>query len=169
MNTTNLPISKQITERIRPYRSLLGCRPDGEIAQLANIDRRYVLLYRKKHSIEPYQRSTNPSKKHRRSKLDEYRNIIGIKSDIAVAEIIGCSREAIMRYRKRYGIAAAPRSKSEFKKQEEPKQYSLAFLVTTKDEKLVIPATDIGEAMEKGKKYFRKPIILVQLLGEIIT
>lgn len=116
------PLSAAATERLEPYRDLMGKRPDGEIAKLAGMDRRYVVVFRYYSDIPPYRRGSTPKpsgktndakpRRSRRSKLDEFRHLMGEVSDGRIAELAGCSREAVMRYRKRHGIGAAPRRRS---------------------------------------------------------
>jgi hypothetical protein len=116
------PLSPAATERLEPYRDLMGKRPDGEIAKLAGMDRRYVVVFRYYNDIPAYRRGSTPKpadkaqdakpRRSRRSKLDEFRHLMGEVSDGRIAELAGCSREAVMRYRKRHGIVAAPRRRS---------------------------------------------------------
>jgi len=110
------PLSEATKARLDPYRGLMGQRPDGEIAKLAAIDRRYVVVYRHHNDIPAYRRGKNPAaqgggkpRRFRRSKLDVFRHLMGVEPDGVVAEQAGCSREAVMRYRRRHEIPAAPR------------------------------------------------------------
>ncbi len=115
------PLSSGATERLEPYRDLMGKRPDGEIAKLAGMDRRYVVVFRIHNDIPAYRRGSAsksaPSaddakpRRLRKSKLDEFRHLMGDVPDGRIAELAGCSREAVMRYRKRYGIDPAPRGR----------------------------------------------------------
>ena len=43
----------------------------------------------------------------RKSKLEPFRNVIGIKTDAEVAELAGVSRVAVANYRRRHNIAAS--------------------------------------------------------------
>jgi len=114
------PLSEATRARLAPYVATMGKRPDGEIARAAGLDRRCVVVYRHYAGIPPYQRghapaeeapapAVEPSPGHRRSRLDRYRHLMGDVSDGRIAELAGCSREAVMRYRSRYGIPAAGR------------------------------------------------------------
>lgn len=116
------PLSATALERLEPYRDLMGKRPDGEIANLAGLDRRYVVVFRIQHDIPPYRRSNTPKPApaaaskalgFRKSKLDEFRHLMGDVPDGRIAELAGCSREAVMRYRKRHDISAAPRGRKD--------------------------------------------------------
>lgn len=119
--TSYAPLSSAATERLEPYRELMGKRPDGEIAKLAGMDRRYVVVFRIHNDIPAYRRGsasktapgsgdTKP-RRLRKSKLDEFRHLMGEVPDGRIAELASCSREAVMRYRKRYGIEPAPRGR----------------------------------------------------------
>ena len=120
--TRYAPLSAAANERLEPYRELMGKRPDGEIAKLAQMDRRYVVVFRFHNDIPPYRRgaalqpTSGPAhaepQRRRRSKLDEFRHLMGDVADGRVAELAGCSREAVMRYRKRHGIPPAPRRRT---------------------------------------------------------
>ncbi len=115
-------LSDTAVARLEPYRDLMGKRPDGEIAKLAGMDRRYVVVFRTHNDIPAYRRGSAASdaksaeadepKRFRRSRLDEFRHLMGEVSDGRIAELASCSREAVMRYRKRYGILAAGRGRS---------------------------------------------------------
>jgi len=118
--TRYAPLSQAARDRLEPYRDLMGKRPDGEIAKLAGLDRRYVVVFRVHNDIPAYRRgSAGKSKpagagkprRFRKSKLDEFRHLMGEVPDGRISELAGCSREAVMRYRKRYGIPAAPRGR----------------------------------------------------------
>jgi hypothetical protein len=113
------PLSAAALQRLEPYRELMGKRPDGEVAQLAGMDRRYVVVYRTHNGIPAFRRGGNNGaeskrdkpKRFRRSRLDEFRHLMGQVPDGSIAELAGCSREAVMRYRKRHGIDPAPRGR----------------------------------------------------------
>jgi len=120
--TEYAPLSTSAIERLEPYRDLMGKRPDGEIAKLAGLDRRYVVVFRIHNDIPPYRRgsaakleaqptSAKP-RRFRKSKLDEFRHLMGEVPDGRIAELAGCSREAVMRYRKRFDIPPAPRGRA---------------------------------------------------------
>jgi hypothetical protein len=114
-------LSDTAIARLEPYRDLMGKRPDGEIAKLAGMDRRYVVVFRTHNDIPPYRRgsastSSKPAdgskpRRFRKSRLDEFRHLMGEVPDGRIAELASCSREAVMRYRKRYEIASASRSR----------------------------------------------------------
>jgi hypothetical protein len=113
------PLSPAASERLEPYRDLMGKRPDGEIAKLAGMDRRYVVVFRYYNDLPAYRRGNAPKagksakggkpSRSRKSKLDEFRHLMGEVPDGRIAELADCSREAVMRYRKRHGISPAPR------------------------------------------------------------
>jgi len=117
--TRYAPLSTSAIERLEPYRDLMGKRPDGEIAKLAGLDRRYVVVFRVHNDIPPYRRGSaakleaQPAgarpRRFRKSKLDEFRHLMGEVPDGRIAELADCSREAVMRYRKRFDIPPAPR------------------------------------------------------------
>ncbi len=114
-------LSAAARKRLEPYRDLMGKRPDGEIARLAGLDRRYVVVFRHHEGIGPYRRGSaekseatataTEGKRFRKSKLDAFRHLMGEVPDGQVAELAGCSREAVMRYRSRHGIAPASRAR----------------------------------------------------------
>jgi hypothetical protein len=115
------PLSDAAKAKLEPYRDLMGKRPDGEIAKLAGMDRRYVVVFRTHNGIPAFRRgsaaksstSAEPkSRNFRRSRLDEFRHLMGHVADGKVAELAECSREAVMRYRKRHSITAAPRKQA---------------------------------------------------------
>ncbi len=115
------PLSDAANARLEPYRNLMGKRPDGEIAKLAGMDRRYVVVFRTHNDIPAYRRGASTKRgdevggdkprRFRKSKLDEFRHLMGEVPDGRIAELAGCSREAVMRYRKRYDLPPAPRGR----------------------------------------------------------
>ncbi len=115
--TPYAPLSEAARARLEPFRDMMGNRPDGDIAGLAGLDRRYVVVFRAQNGIPAYRRGSPPPDekkpnevRFRRSKLDQYRHLMGVVSDGQVAEQANSSREAVMRYRSRHGIPAAPRT-----------------------------------------------------------
>jgi len=114
------PLSDSTRLKLALYEALMGRRPDGEIARAAGIDRRYVVVYRHYAGIPPYQRSVRDQPTgdgpaaarttFRRSRLDDYQHLMGEVPDGRIAELAGCSREAVMRYRSRHNIGPASRA-----------------------------------------------------------
>lgn len=115
-----VPLSEATRAKLSQYDALMGKRPDGEIAKAAGLDRRYVVVYRYYAGVPSYRRplkgervgGDGASKRRpafRRSRLDEYRHIMGDVPDGRIAELAGCSREAVMRYRSRHDISPASR------------------------------------------------------------
>jgi hypothetical protein len=143
----------------------MGDRPDGEIAALAGVDRRCVVIFRHERGIPPcdfrrIQRLRNgPSRneqpvRFRKSRLDAFRNLMGVLTDGEVAREAWVSREAVMRYRRRHHIEAAGRSPGpvldETPLAVAPRAQDCAFLVTVVDggsgHDMVVLAADLAEA-----------------------
>ena len=117
-----LPLSASTLARLDPLRPRMGQVPDREIASLARVDRRYVVVYRQQYGIPAFDYRTAgsstrspkpaipPTQHFRRSKLDGFRHLMGVINDGEVAQQAGTSREAVMRYRQRHQIPSAPRA-----------------------------------------------------------
>ncbi|MFZ5476902.1 MAG: helix-turn-helix domain-containing protein [Myxococcota bacterium] len=111
---------------IDPYVHLLGTVPDSEIAAMAGVTREAVTKLRARRGIPgfgtaaPVNQSPGPSvvveapapaevppPSRRASKLDAFRDIVGVLSDAEVAARSGVSAEGVRMFRKRNGIPAA--------------------------------------------------------------
>lgn len=113
------PLSEATNAKLRVHQDLMGTIPDVAIAHLAGVDRRYVVVYRMENGIPAYDfkkselpRPAPPVRQikevqFRKSRLDLYRNLMGVMSDAEAAAQALASREAVMRYRQRHGISAA--------------------------------------------------------------
>lgn len=124
------------TRRVRkskldPYREEVGKLPDKVLAEKAGVSIEGVRMYRKRHGIalEPSARQPRgrkakkapaaatavvataaaPKRRKRRSKLDPFRDALGVRPDRELAEKAGVSLQAVRQYRRRHDIAAPPR------------------------------------------------------------
>jgi hypothetical protein len=130
---------------IAKFADLLGVLPDHEVAARAGVTAAGVLKYRHRHGIKAAPRrglaeraaaaapaaqgasvaAPTPVRGGKRgrspgrvSKLDAYRDVIGVESDREVAQRAGLTTNAVQMYRKKHGIAAsgkrggAPRSRA---------------------------------------------------------
>ncbi|MEK7105348.1 MAG: hypothetical protein AAB865_01555 [Patescibacteria group bacterium] len=102
-----------------PYRHLLGQKPDHEIARQAGVSRTLVGEWRRGLGVEAYQgykfgtlerpggnKAMDGTFHGRRSKLDEFTELIGHRPDAEIAAQAGVTAENVRTYRRRRGIAA---------------------------------------------------------------
>jgi len=157
------PLSERTRALLRPLEHLMGQRPDGEIATAAGLDRRNVVIYRQSRGIPAYdrlgRRPAPPATGQaapgggRRSRLDAFAALMGSVPDGQIALLAACSREAVMRYRSRRGIAAAPRSTARARAGREdpaPARTAHGYVVTAvaagEHREYVVIGDDIAEA-----------------------
>ena len=119
---------------LESIRHRLGVEPDHKIAEEAGTSTSIVGRYRRKHGIPAYDgykfgvRSAppftppekgadggsagrgkrGPDRAPRRSKLNRWRDLIGVRSDEEVAAQAGVTREAVRLYRRRHRISDPP-------------------------------------------------------------
>ncbi len=129
-----LPISKEEpvprTSKLDAFRHLLGTLPDREVAGLAAVNRKTVLMYRQAHGIAacprgrtatapdaPAERSAAKAtgdvvaSRPRTSKLDTLHDVLGVLSDGEIAALSALSRKTVMLYRQHHDIPARPRGR----------------------------------------------------------
>ncbi len=119
------------TSKLDHHRDLLGQVSDEEVAAVAGVSRKTVLLYRKEHNIPamprghvrpaipvrqadvtpaqpapPARDTPRTDARGRASRLDAYRDILGVERDSVVASRAGVSDEAVRQYRLRNRINA---------------------------------------------------------------
>lgn len=110
------------------YLHELGKVPDAEIARRAGVSRSWVVAFRKKRGIAAFEppveapagRPASPAAKprrvaeegdsrvalRRRSKLDPYLHLIGVRPDSEVARLAGVTFENVRAFRKRHNLGA---------------------------------------------------------------
>ena len=130
-NTSEAPAFRK--SRVDAFASLVGTRPDNEIAAMAGVDRKTVLLYRQARKIPAAVRSKTDSPDpvsaspvaapaparsaekveksdvagRRQSVLVPFRDLLGVLTDAEVAVRAGVGAEAVRRYRVAHGIQSA--------------------------------------------------------------
>jgi len=111
------------------FKNQLGKVPDTEIAERAGVSMWVVRAYRIRQGIAAYRRSggrtprkaaptKRPSKAQRPAgrptpglrRVAKHHELVGARPDHEVAELAGVSVGTVRNYRKRHGIAAAPRT-----------------------------------------------------------
>ena len=94
---------------VEEHKELLGKVPDAEVAQLANVSTRTVAAYRARNKIPGYDRWADPQrerKQRRGSRIDPFRDLVGVEPDAEVAKKAGVSPQAVRNYRSKNKIPA---------------------------------------------------------------
>ncbi len=118
------------SSKLDAFRHVLGTLPDAEVALLAGVNRKTVVIYRQAHDIAacprgrgakapeaPAERSAVEApapvraSQPRTSKLDTLHDVLGVLSDGEVAALSGLSRKTVMLYRQADDIPARPRGR----------------------------------------------------------
>ncbi|MFT5458209.1 MAG: hypothetical protein ACI9K2_004714, partial [Myxococcota bacterium] len=100
---------------VEAYGHMLGKVPDAEVAKLAKVSTRTVAAYRARHKIVGYDRWSDPKrerKQNRGSRIDPFRELVGVKPDSEVAKLAGVSPQAVRNFRAKNGIPAPGRAAS---------------------------------------------------------
>ncbi|TVQ90051.1 MAG: hypothetical protein EA397_13925 [Deltaproteobacteria bacterium] len=99
--------------KIDAYFDLLGTVPDSQVAELAGVTVNAVSNYRRRRSIPAFDPSADGSSKgpakstgRRRSKIEDYRELLGTVPDRVVAKKAGVTLNAVSNYRRRRNIPA---------------------------------------------------------------
>ncbi len=95
-------------DRLLQHREMLGSVPDGEVARKAGVSVRTVASFRARHGIPGYDgpRRRGADRSPRKSKIDNYADMVGSVPDHIVAEKAGVSVNAVRNWRIKRGVTA---------------------------------------------------------------
>lgn len=119
-----MPRPPKPTDHLDKVRHLMGTMSDQEVAKKCGSTSSIVGRYRRKHGIPAYEGykfgkgQSPPSKstektaqskpRRRRSKIDAFRDQVGLIPDLEIAKMAGVSVEGVRMYRRRHAIALEP-------------------------------------------------------------
>jgi transposase len=97
---------------LQAHADLLGQVPDAEIARRAGVSMRTVAAYRARHGVKGYSgpRRRGADRKPRKSRIDEFADLVGTVPDREVAEQAGVSINTVRNWRVKRGVEPRGRS-----------------------------------------------------------
>ena len=156
--------------KVDPFADKVGFLPDKDIAELAKVTPENVRAYRKRRGIparwrgegEPLPKPTPSTKSKpkrrggRKSKLDPFRDKLGVLPDLDVAELAGVTLGNVRAYRYRHGIPGPGRGKKAKAAESEPAAAPTRSPVAAPEppkrsvtDQPAAPANPVDQAMEE--------------------
>lgn len=141
-------------ERLRALVESLGKVPDREIAERAGVSATTVGRFRRAQGIEAYEgyqfgkRADGNVPTGRRSKLENYRDVLGRIPDREIAESVGLTTEAVRIYRQRHGIEKRYGPKCRRNLTTIPRVFELEFVQDGRTLRIHSVGSHVQEALE---------------------